>query len=155
VSSLDDFAVYVFVRQDLSEQDQRIQIAHAVLKMALTYRPAEANYRVVELDGGESKKAFDRTVRKMPERGVQYVIYEDSDRPEWGPTAIATIPMAEQKLPHKLRRNSPPAEASAAVALDGQRGASSCSLSSEKEHQPTKLEVGGSIPSASSRVNCS
>ena len=154
MSSLDDLAVYVFVRQDLSEQDQRIQIAHAVLKMAMTFQPADANYRIVELDGGESRKAFERTVRKMPERGIAHVIYQDSDRPEWGDTAIATIPLAGRPLPHKLRRYSPPAEASAAVDSKSS-GEPVCLRSSEKEHQPTKLEVGGSIPSASSNLPCS
>lgn len=153
MSSLDDFAVYVFVRQDLSEQDQRIQIAHAVLKMAITYQPAEANYRIVELDGGESKKAFERTVRKMPERSVAHVIYQDSDCPEWGDTAIATIPLSGRPLPHKLRRCSPPAGASPAVGSkpSGEPG----SRSSGQEHSILIERSLVDKPAESSRINCS
>lgn len=155
MSSLDDFAVYVFVRQDLSEQDQRIQIAHAVLKMAIAYQPAEANYAIVELDGGESKKAFDRTVRKMPERGVAHVIYQDSDCPEWGDTAIATIPLSGRPLPHKLRRNSPPA--SPRLAVDEKSSGEpiqNASVAQETEHSTFSREVVGEIPTGSSIQTC-
>lgn len=155
MSTLDDLAVYVFVRQDLSEQDQRIQIAHAILKMALIFRPEDANYRIVELDGGESKKAFERTVRKMPERGIAYAVYQDSDRPEWGDTAIATIPLAGRPLPHKLRRYSPPTGASPVVDSKSS-GEPVCLRSSRaEEHSVFNGEVAGSTPAASSSLNCS
>lgn len=140
MSSLDDLAVYVFVRQDLSEQDQRLQFAHAVLEMACLYRPAHAKYRLVELDGGESEKAFRRTVRKMPERKVGHVIYSDPDHPEWGETAIATVPLTQdQALPlanYRLRRNSPVAQ-------------------SQSNAEPTPdgaAEVGGADPSREERT---
>lgn len=143
--SLEDLAVYVFVQPELGEQDQRIQLAHAVLAMALKFQIAPANYKIVELDGGFTQKAFNRTVRKMSSYDVPHVIYSDSDRPEWGPTAIATIPAPKGSLPHKMRRYSPPVQAVPSMA-SGEP--SSCS--SEKEHLPARQEVVGSIPTGSS-----
>ena len=128
MSSLDDLAVYFFVRGDLREEDQMIQMGHAVLEMALSYDPAFAKYRMIGLDGGQSEQAFNRTRRKMNDRHVPHVEYTDPDHQEWGVTAIVTIPLTqEQASPlrnYRLRRYSPPSEASAEVALDGQRGAS-------------------------------
>jgi hypothetical protein len=127
MSDLNDKAVYVFVRQDLSEGDQRIQLAHAVLDIAMRNQIEWADYRIVELDGGADRKAFGRTVRKMQGRGIEFIVYHDSDHKEWGDTAIATMPLSkEQSLPlvnYRLRRNSPPVGSGAAVTLDGQRGA--------------------------------
>jgi hypothetical protein len=127
MSELNDKAVYVFVRQDLSEGDQRIQLAHAVLDIAMRNQIEWADYRIIELDGGADRKAFQRTVRNMQGRGIEYIVYHDSDRKELGDTAIATMPLSkEESLPlanYRLRRNSPPVGSGAAVALDGQRGA--------------------------------
>lgn len=126
---MDDLTIYMFVRGDLREEDQAIQLAHAVFKMTALLAPGYGNVRMVALDGGSSEKAFAKTLRRIKEAQIQHAEYSDSDRPEWGITAIATAPLTqEQSLPlanYRLRRYSPPAEASAAVALDGQRGASS------------------------------
>ena len=155
MSSLDDLAIYFFVRGDLREEDQMVQFGHAMFEMMSIYDPAFAKYRVVGLDGGVSEKAFNRTRQKLNNRQVPHVEYADPDHKEWGVTAIVTIPLTkEQALPlanYRLRRCSPPSEARAEVALNGQRGANSeCLRSSEKEHLVSNQEVVGSIPTASS-----
>lgn len=132
MENLDDLTIYVFVRGDLPEEQQLVQAAHAVFSMARSYagleKPGEP--RIVALDGGQSQKAFARTLRKF-ESGMlpvgQFEFYTDPDTPEIGVTAIATFPITkEQSLPlanYRLRCYSPPVVSSAAVTFDGQRGA--------------------------------
>lgn len=177
---LDDCTIYLFVRGDLREEDQAIQLAHAVFKMTALIHPGYGDVKMVALDGGSSEKAFSKALRKIKEAQLQHAEYSDSDHPEWGITAIATAPLnKEQSLPlanYRLRRYSPPSAASAEVALDGQGRASlngpahglanrtictaeamgySGLRSSEKEHSVSNGEVAGSIPAASSSINCS
>ncbi len=176
MNNLDDCTIYVFVRGDLPEEQQLVQAAHAVFNMArktVPYFVGEPAFsesqkgepRIVALDGGSSEKAFSKTLRKLGSNltsdrigVVQYVEYVDPDHPEWGVTAIATLPLTkEQSLPlanYRLRRYSPPSAASAGVTLDGQRGASVCSGSSEageaEVEQPiTNRQVVGSTPTRS------
>jgi hypothetical protein len=103
---LNQFAVYVFVRQDLSLLDQRLQMAHTVLMMCTVFNPPQADYRIIELDGGLTKKAFDKTVNNLSRwtETVKYAVYCDSDHPEQGYTAVATVPLSANPFPHKLRR---------------------------------------------------
>lgn len=157
MSTLDDMAVYFFVRGDLREEDQMVQVSHAIMEMCLTYDPAFAKYRVVGLDGGQSEQAFNKTRRKMNDRKVPHYEYSDPDFPQWGVTAIATIPLTkEQALPlanYRLRRYSPPSEASAGVALDGQGRASlNASVAQITEHSVSNREVVGEIPAGSSNL---
>lgn len=137
----DDCTIYVFVRGDLKEEDQLIQGMHAVAKV-IALRPAIrqnetivrawgepklADWKIVALDGGASESALRRTARKITEKGVTFVEYSDSDMPELGITALATPPLnSRESLPlanYRLRRYSPPVEASAAEDLNVQRGA--------------------------------
>lgn len=160
---MDDYTVYLFVRQDLSEQDQKIQLCHAVFKMAALLRHGLIDLKMVELDGGLTQKAFDRTRRRLNEKHLQAIEYSDSDHPEWGITAIATAPLSkEQALPlenYRLRRSSPLAQGQSVVAAvtdsgkDGgsyPSGRANCCVSSEKEHPDSSREVAGSIPAHSS-----
>lgn len=105
MENLDDLTIYVFVRGDLPEEQQLVQAAHAVFSMARSYagldKPGEP--RIVALDGGQSQKAFAKTMRKF-ESGMlpvgQFEFYTDPDTPEIGVTAIATYPiLKEQSLP--------------------------------------------------------
>lgn len=150
-------AVYFFVRGDLREEDQMVQAMHAVLEMAMNYDPAFARYRVVGLDGGQSEQAFNKTRRKMNDRQVPHVEYSDPDFPEWGVTAIATIPLTkEQALPlanYRLRRYSPPAGASPAVDSKSSGEPVLNAPAAPAEHLPLKQEVGGANPSGSSNLS--
>jgi hypothetical protein len=124
---VNDCTIYVFVRGDLPEEDQMVQAMHAIFKMTASQRPDFGDLRIVALDGGSSEKAFAKTLRRICEAQIEHAEYIDSDRKEWGVTAIATAPLTkEQSLPlanYRLRRYSPPSISSVEVALDGQRGA--------------------------------
>lgn len=154
MASLDDLAVYFFVRGDLREEDQMVQVSHAILEMALTYDPAFAKYRIVGLDGGQSEQAFNKTRRKLNDRQVPHVEYSDPDFPDWGVTALVTIPLTqEQALPlknYRLRRYSPSSGASPEVVskTSGEPILNACAAPAE--HQPFRLEVVGANPTASS-----
>lgn len=157
MSSLDDMAVYFFVRGDLREEDQMVQVNHAILEMALTYDPAFAKYRIIGLDGGQSEQAFNKTRRKMNDRQVPHVEYCDPDFPQWGVTAIATIPLTkEQALPlanYRLRRYSPPTCASPVVdAKSSGEPIQNASVAQETEHSAFSREVVGGIPTGSSSL---
>jgi hypothetical protein len=108
---MSDLAIYVFVRGDLPEEDQLVQAAHAIFKMTACYLPDSADLRIVALDGGSSEKAFFKTLRRLQDAQIAHATYCDSDKPEWGITAIATVPLdREQSLPlanYRLRRYSP------------------------------------------------
>lgn len=121
MSNLDHMAVYFFVRGDLREEDQMVQATHAILEMAMKFEPAFSRYRIVGLDGGQSEKAFNKTRRKMNDRKITHVEYADPDYPDWGVTAIATIPLTEEEaLPlrnYRLRRYSPVAQSQSVVSL--------------------------------------
>lgn len=156
--NLDDCTIYVFVRGDLPEEQQLVQVSHAVFNMARTKGWPSGEPRIVALDGGSSEKAFNRTLRKLIGTVYpDYVAYTDPDTPELGVTAIATIPLTkDQSLPlanYRLRRYSPPAEASAVVG--SKPSGEPSSHSSEKEHSVFNGEVAGSIPAVSSSLNCS
>lgn len=162
MSSLDDLAIYFFVRGDLREEHQMAQLAHAMFEMTSQYDPAFAKYRIIGLDGGSSEKAFNKTRQKLNNRGVPHIEYSDPDFPAWGVSAIVTIPLTqEQAQPlanYRLRHYSPPSVSSAEVALDGQRGANlnACvAQTGSTEHLATNQEVAGAIPAASSSLNCS
>lgn len=154
MSSLDDMAVYFFVRGDLREEDQAVQLVHATLEMSATYDPAFAKYRVVGLDGGQSEQAFNKTRRKMNDRKVPHIEYSDPDFPQWGVTAIVTIPLTkEQALPlanYRLRRYSPPVDGAATVG--SKPSGEPSRRSSEKEHSVFNGEVAGSIPADGSKI---
>lgn len=159
MNNLDDRTIYVFVRGDLAEEHQLVQAAHAVFNMARTQvlKAAEGEPRIVALDGGSSPKAFAKTLRRISTAIITHTVYTDPDTPEVGPTAVATAPLTkEQALPlanYRLRRYSPPAEASAVV--DSKSSGEPGSHSSEKEHSVFNGEVAGSIPAVSSNLNCS
>jgi hypothetical protein len=143
--NLDETTIYVFVRGDLPEEQQLVQAAHAVFDVGrltpLILMGKTGIPRIVVLDGGQSEKAFNKTLRKFNE-GIlpehHFVFYSDPDMPELRTTAIATIPLTrEQSLPlanYRLRRYTPVAQ--------------------EREHQPTKLEDGCSSQPGRS-TNCS
>lgn len=154
-TSLDEMAVYFFVRGDLREEDQMVQVSHAILEMALSYDPAFAKYRIVGLDGGQSEQAFNKTRRKMNDRHIPHVEYSDPDFPELGVTAIATIPLTkEQASPlanYRLRRYSPPSGASPEVAAKASgEPVQHASVAQETEHSTFSREVVGGIPTGSS-----
>lgn len=129
--NLDDRTIYVFMRGGLKEEDQMVQAMHAVFNMArFAHAPASGEPRIVALDGGQSEKAFQKTYRKLCAGMLPaslFVEYKDPDKLEFGVTAVCTVPLTkEQSLPlanYRLRRYSPPVEASAAEDLGVQRGA--------------------------------
>lgn len=136
MATLDDMAVYFFVRGDLREEDQMVQFGHAMFEMVASYGPAFAKYRIVGLDGGSSDKAFGKTLSKLIDRRVAHTEYSDPDHPEWGVTAIVTVPlMKEQALPlanYRLRRYSPPVGSRPSV--DEKSSGEPGSRSSGQEH---------------------
>lgn len=164
MTSLDDKTIYVFVRGDLPEEQQLVQAAHAVFHMARIAGPSirtevPGEPRIIMLDGGQSEKAFQRTYRKLCDGMLPpklFAEYKDPDKLELGVTAVATIPLTkEQALPlasYRLRRYSPPAEASAAVG--SKPSGEPSSHSSEKERSVSNREAAGSIPAVSSSLNC-
>lgn len=114
MSYLDDCTIYIFMRADLSEEDQVVQSNHAIFEMAVLLTPGEGRPSIVALDGGSSEKAFAKTLRKIREKQIAHVAYTDPDQPHLGITAIATGPLTkEQSLPlanYRLRRYSPVAQ---------------------------------------------
>lgn len=112
--SLEDNAVYVFVRGDLAEEDQMVQACHVVLELGMSHTQSFAKYRMICLDGGSSQKAFNKTQKKLLDKGIGYLMYTDTDHPEWGVTAIATTALTkEQALPlakYRLRKFTPSSE---------------------------------------------
>ncbi len=126
--NLNDCTIYVFVRGDLKEEDQMVQAAHAIFGMtqSVDYVKGEGCPRIVFLDGGSSDKAINKTLRNLSAR-LPAVDFVDPDKQELGITAIATVPLTkEQALPlanYRLRRYTPPTEASAVEDLSVQRGA--------------------------------
>jgi hypothetical protein len=164
MTNLDDKTIYVFVRGDLPEERQMVQAMHAVFRMchfvAGHKNDLPGDPRIVVLDGGQSERAFRKTYRKLCDGLLPqtwFIEYKDSDALELGVTAIATTPLTKgQSLPlanYRLRRYSPPAEASAVV--DSKSSGEPGSHSSEKEHSVFNGEVAGSIPAVSSNLNCS
>jgi hypothetical protein len=111
VKNLDDCTVYLFVRGDLKEEDQMIQANHAMYKMATLFNAEYGTVRIVALDGGSSVKAFKKTMAKLFDAKIPHSEYVDPDKPDWGITAIATVPLTkEESLPlsnYRLRRYSP------------------------------------------------
>lgn len=91
--------IYTFVKNTLSPVDREIQLAHAVYFMALDFEgeidraghPAIAN-----CDGG-GDKGFKKVMQKLDEAGITYTAYEDPDHPDWGITAIVTVPLDEDQ----------------------------------------------------------
>lgn len=152
--NLDESAVYFFVRSTLSEEDQMVQVSHAILEMALAYDPGFAKYRIIGLDGGQSEKSFNKLCHKLHTGTIPHVKYADPDHSELGVTAIATVPLTkEQALPlanYRLRRYSPPVDGAATVG--SKPSGEPSRRSSEKEHSVFNGEVAGSIPADGSKI---
>lgn len=112
---MEDITIYVFVRGDLSEEDQMVQALHAV-QYGTHYFYVNSgwtpdNPKIVALDGGSSERAFMRTESKLKKKGLRIWTYCDSDHPEWGITAMCTDPLdpirASVLSNYRLRRYAP------------------------------------------------
>lgn len=176
--NLDDKYICVFVRQNMFPDHQMVHSFHLGLLIGKALdgycqkRHELTGHPNVLVFGEPDEAGVIARAGQLRQMGIEVVEWRDPDaNPEhgdFGLTGIVTEPI-NKTLRNKLPRfkqwsannnvhphNSPPAEASTAVALDGQRGANSEGLrSSEKEHSTFSREVAGSIPAASSNLNCS
>jgi hypothetical protein len=93
--SLNSRTVYIFVRQDISLEDQFIQAGHAIFKMTsrhLFSSDDEGTPRLVGV-GVPDTRALNRVVTKLGAEKIPYTPYSDPDFPDLGVTAICTAPL--------------------------------------------------------------
>jgi hypothetical protein len=158
--------VFLFVRQDISLAQQLVQTNHATFEMAYTLPQSVDDVTPsIVLVGVPSKKSLEKVIRKLKDYSIGHSAFYESDG-DVGLTAVATMPLAQEQRAvlqnYKLWKEETSLPSSSTVERQPREGmemqvptpASGARYagSSEKEHQPFRLEVGGSSPSPRTKL---
>ena len=89
--------VYIFVRQDLSNEQQLVQSAHATLvlgsKLGKKYDPSELYFAVI---GVPRLTSFCQVMKDLKKHGTEYECFYEPDQGNTM-TAIATYPIKKEE----------------------------------------------------------